>query len=66
MRKYRGITYLKFMDNRFCYWLFKKYLCKRGIHLLDETESLEHHYLSCDACGLEIHIKEFNDEYVEK
>lgn len=60
--KYRGITYFKFLQNRFCWWLFKKYFCKRNIHLFDECESLEWHYLSCDACGLEVHIEKFVEE----
>jgi len=66
MNKYRGLTYFSILDNRFCHWLFKKYFCPRNIHLFDECESLEYHFLSCDACGLEVHIKEINDEYVEK
>jgi len=53
--KYRGITYFKFLDNKFFHSLFKKYFCKKNIHLFDETESSDH-YLYCDACGLEVHI----------
>lgn len=60
--KYRGITYFRFLDNKFFWWLFKKYFCKRNIHLFDECESDEHHYLSCDACGLEVHIEKIVEE----
>lgn len=30
--------------------------CSQGIHLFDEVWSIEHHYLHCDACGMEVHI----------
>ena len=59
---YRDITYFGFLQNKFFWWLFKKYFCRRDIHLFDETESLEYHYLSCDACGLEVYIKEIIEE----
>ena len=62
MSNYRGITYFKFMDNRFFHWLFKKYFCKREHHLFDECESNEWHSLSCDACGLQVHIKKIVEE----
>jgi hypothetical protein len=62
MNKYRGITYFHFLSNRFCHWLFKKYFCGKNIHLFDESESLEWHMLSCDACGLEVHIKKIVEE----
>jgi len=62
MGNYRGITYFKFMDNKFFQWLFKKYFCKRNIHLFDESESLEYHFLSCDACGLTVNISSIEEE----
>ena len=62
MSRYRGITYFKFLQNRFFRWLFKKYFCKRDIHLLDECESDKDHYLSCDACQLEIHIEKIVED----
>jgi len=60
--RYRGITYFKFLDNKFFHNLFKKYFCPREIHLFDETESIDNHYLSCDACGLEVHIEKIVEE----
>ena len=62
MNNYRGITYFKFMDNRFFHWLFKKYFCKREIHLFDECESLDDHNLYCDACGLTVEIASIKEE----
>ncbi len=62
MSEYRGITYFKFLDNKFFRYLFKKYFCPKNIHLFDETASLEDHYLSCDACGLEVHITDIIEE----
>lgn len=62
MSDYRGITYFDCLGNRFVYWLFKKYFCKRHIHLFDECKSLGDHFLSCDACGLEVHISKFVEE----
>ena len=63
MSKYNGITYFKFLQNRFFRWLFKKYFCKKGIHLLDECLSDEH-YLHCDACGLIIYIEKIEKEMI--
>lgn len=31
--------------------------CKQGIHVFDEVWSLENHYLHCDVCEMEVHIK---------
>jgi hypothetical protein len=31
--------------------------CVNGIHLFDEVWSDNNHYLSCDACGMEVHIE---------
>lgn len=65
-RKYYGLTYPKILDNKFIKWLWRKLMCKYGYHLFDEVLSIEHHYLSCDACGSEVHIETVCDEYVEK
>jgi hypothetical protein len=40
-------------------------MCPNGKHLLDETESLDHWYFSCDACNLEVHIDHVDDRYVK-
>jgi hypothetical protein len=62
MNNYRGITYFKFLDNRFFHWLFKKYFCGKNIHLFDECESLDDHTLYCDACGLTVNIESIEEE----
>ncbi len=31
--------------------------CAHGIHAFDEVWSLEHHYLHCDVCEMEVHIE---------
>lgn len=59
--KYRGVTYPHFLGYRLIYWLWKKWVCPRNIHLLDECESPDDHYLVCDACGLAIHIERFEE-----
>ena len=61
--KYEGLTYPKILDNRLVQWLWSKTMCPSGKHLLDECLSLEDWYLSCDACGLEVHIRNVNKEY---
>lgn len=52
MSKYHGITYKKSWKPN----------CKKGQHILDEVESIDDHYLYCDACGLMIHIKKIEKE----
>lgn len=65
--EYGGISYpfgtLLYKFN-FFYKLWKKIMCPNGYHLLDEVLSYgtgnknsNVHYLVCDACNLEIHIK---------
>ena len=57
--KYLGITYFHILRFDFIRNLWKKFFCKRNIHLFDECESDSDHYLYCDACGLYVFIKEF-------
>lgn len=64
-RPYRGVTYPKVFSYRWVQCLWKKYLCPKDMHLLDEVMSMDSHYLVCDACDLEIHIERFNTEYME-
>jgi len=52
-----GITYPHFLDNKLSRWFWKRIMCPRGIHLLDECQSIEIHCLFCDACDLEIPIE---------
>lgn len=45
--------------------------CINGIHLFDECLSIDNHYLYCDACGIEVHIKKIvipdgKDNIIEK
>lgn len=53
---YVGITYPKMFLGNIGYWLWKRYFCKRKMHLLDEVAGINQHYLVCDACGFMIHI----------
>ena len=61
VNKYVGITHpineLLTDNKEFCE-AWKITNCKNGIHVFDEVWSLEHHYLHCDVCGMEVHIKE--------
>lgn len=62
---YCGLTYPKFLQNRFSRWIWKKVFCKRNFHLFDECESDIDWYLSCDACNLMVNIHSINTEYVK-
>ncbi len=66
LKEYRGVTYPSFLCHSWILWLWRKFMCPKNIHLLDECASLDDHFLSCDACNLEIHIANFDDTYVEK
>uniref|UniRef100_A0A6M3J039 Uncharacterized protein n=1 Tax=viral metagenome TaxID=1070528 RepID=A0A6M3J039_9ZZZZ len=61
---YYGISYPKFLRHKIILKLWRKLMCKRGRHLLDECWSLDDWCLSCDACDLEIHIDKIDDKYV--
>jgi acetone carboxylase gamma subunit len=63
MIKYIGITYPKILANKLVWWLWRRFMCPNNKHLLDECASLDDWYLSCDACGLEVHINQVNREY---
>jgi hypothetical protein len=54
MNDYHGYSYLGLLDNRFIQAVWKRVFCPIGWHMWDEVLSgvHEHHYLSCDACGL--------------
>jgi hypothetical protein len=66
MNPYIGITYFKFLQNDFTYWLWKKLkLCKKGYHLWDEVYSYDKHCLTCDVCDLIIVIDVIDASYVE-
>jgi len=57
--RYVGLTYPHFLVykpwRKTVYYLWKKFLCPRHIHLFDECLSGEH-YLVCDACEIMVHI----------
>ena len=57
--KYTGITHPiedDMIENKVFCESWKQSNCREGIHLFDEVWSLEHHYLHCDVCGMEVHI----------
>jgi hypothetical protein len=59
--KYLGITHPideELTENKEFCESWRQANCKIGIHVFDEVHSLESHYLHCDICGLEVHIKE--------
>ena len=58
--EYVGISYPKLFRNKLSQWLWKKFSCPKGRHLLDEVWSFDEHYLYCDAC------KRFIDEVIEE
>lgn len=62
MNSYMGMTH--FVPFRLLY-LWKRFFCKRNIHAFDEVESLEGHYLVCDACQLIVNIKSVDTTYQE-
>ena len=63
MSPYEGITYPRIFYNRVFRWFWKKYMCPKNKHLLDECWSPPDWYLFCDVCNLEIHISKINKEY---
>ena len=58
MTYYRGYSHPKILQNRFGWWLWKKFQCPKENHLWDEVWTPEEHYFSCDACGKEVLIGE--------
>ena len=59
MNKYHGITHgLKKINNKTFVKKMKAEKCSKGIHAFDEVWSIDAHYLFCDICELEVHIKE--------
>lgn len=55
------ITYPYFLQNKFSLWMWKKVFCPKGFHLFDEVQSVEHHYLSCDACEYTVNLATSNE-----
>ncbi len=44
--------------------LWRRVMCRRGVHCFDEVASYDDHDLSCDACGLSVAIKSVDTSYV--
>lgn len=68
--KYVGITHDKIPKMESFNDSWKMLNCSKGCHLFDEVWSIDDHYLYCDVCGMEVHIKEIvipdgKDEIVE-
>ena len=58
MFKYYGYSYPKILQNKLCWYLWKKFQCPKGNHLWDEVySSKDDHYLYCDACEKELKIE---------
>jgi len=59
--KYLGITHPlddKLLESPEFAESWRQANCKNGVHLFDEVHSLDSHYLHCDVCEIEVHIKE--------
>jgi len=52
-----GYTYPRLLQHRVVWWIWKRVFCPHGWHLWDEVGG-ETHYLYCDACEIEAHLKE--------
>lgn len=61
--RYYGITYPQFLCKSWILNLWRRFLCKRNMHLFDECFSSKH-YLSCDACDLMVHIDSIETTYM--
>lgn len=62
--KWYGITHFvpEFLQGDWLWKLWSKYMCPNGWHLLDEVQSVESHYLFCDACGLSVPLENITDK----
>lgn len=70
--RYVGITYPMFFFRwEWQYRLWKRFMCRRHMHLFDECLSSPDdngklpHVLVCDACQLEVHIERIDETYVK-
>ncbi len=48
--RYRDFTYPLWLDSPPVRFVWRILFCRGGWHLWDEVESIEEHYLFCDAC----------------
>lgn len=53
---YNGYTHFWPFNGKYFFKLWKRFLCKRGIHLWDEVYTGWEHYMICDACEEIIYI----------
>lgn len=65
MTKYKGYSYPTILQNKLCWYLWKKFQCKKGNHLWDEVYTVERHYLYCDACGEELSLLRRIDDRIK-
>lgn len=66
--KYYGITYPNLFRFNIIQWFWRKFLCKRNMHLWDEClsgGSPWHHFLVCDCCQLIVDIDKIDETYVK-
>lgn len=64
-KRYFGITYPTFLSQDLFQKFWKRFMCRRNIHLLDECLG-SGHYLVCDACQLTIFIRKISTKWVDK
>jgi hypothetical protein len=57
----KQITYPKLFQFSLFWYLWAGVFCPIGWHLFDEVQTLEDRSLFCDACGLDIKIKDKNN-----
>lgn len=66
LENYLGITYFQIPMLGWPKWLlglWRRFMCKREVHLFDEVASVDSHYLHCDACELMVHIESIETTY---
>lgn len=59
---YHGITHLV---PHWALGVWRRFLCRRNMHAFDECTSAGEDYLSCDACGLMVHIDRVDTTYTD-
>lgn len=64
-KEYFGMTYPNILGKGLFGYLWKRFMCKRNMHLFDEYLSSESHCLCCDICQLYVEIKYIDVSYLE-
>lgn len=62
--KWLDVSYPKILQNKLVWFIWRNALCQFGFHLFDETQSVEDHYLYCDACDFVVHISKNNKKEI--